>query len=204
MSVRTESEARAGLTQRTTSTLALTIGLMSCANAIAAPSAFTEERYLCDATGFPEFDRSIADCRARAGDQQCLGFVSLQGTIDGQPIVIDSPVTKVRVDEETQTSGAKTEGLTVWARSPYFDFRLAFVDRVVPANGAVQGMPVFTSTSDYINVEARGGNYFATWTNETRDVQRVTAEEVRFTFSTDLLRGGHLDGCLDVFPSALP
>src|SRR5882672_10924624 len=119
MSIRGESEAR-GLGQRTISTLALTIGLMGCANPIAAPSAFTEERYLCDATNVPEFNSSIAECRARVGDQRCLGFVSLQGTIDGQPIVVDSPATRVEVEEETQGTGTKTEGLMVWGRSPYF------------------------------------------------------------------------------------
>jgi hypothetical protein len=56
---------------------------------------------------------------------------------------------------------------------------------------------------DFINLEARGGNYLTKWQDETRDVEVLTTDELRFTFATDLSRGGHLDGCVDLFLSTL-
>jgi hypothetical protein len=55
------------------------------------------------------------------------------------------------------------------------------------------------TSADFMNLEARGGNYLASWFNETRQLQILTDDEVRFSFAADLLRGGHLEGCLDVF-----
>lgn len=170
----------------------------NCAQPIDANSAFTDEQYLCNADHIDRFDELVETCRAaHARDGSCAGYLSFQGVIDAQNVVVDAPSTKVDDQELPFPEGIK-QGMVVWASAPYFSFRFSFVDRV--SAGGAMSIGVAQNSVDFMNLEARGGNYLSNWANETREVQIATPDEVRFTFSTDLTRGGHLDGCLDVFP----
>jgi hypothetical protein len=179
--------------------LALGSGLAGCGDPLYAPSAFSEERYLCDADHRSEFDARVAECRdAYLRDRSCAGLVSFRGTIELQQVVVDSQATLAVIQDQMRGGGIVTHALNVWASSPYFGVRLLFVDPSAPASGEIGGVGS-ASNSDYIDLEARGGNYLSTWINETRDIEVLSPTEVRFTFSADLTKGGHLDGCLDVF-----
>ena len=179
--------------------LVLGAGLAGCGDALHAPSAFAEEQYLCDEGHRSEFDALVAACRdVYLRDRSCAGFVSFRGTIDLQPVVVDSRATQAVIQDQPRGGGVVTHALTVSASSPYFIIRLLFVDASTPASGVIGGVGS-ASNADYINVEARGGTYLSTWINETRDIEVLSPTEVRFTFSADLTKGGHLDGCLDVF-----
>jgi hypothetical protein len=176
-------------------------GLVHCAEPLRAPSAFSEERYLCDSG---VFDAYVDECHAdylRGGT--CHGWVSFRGTIDTQRVVVDSPATRIIPAGPRLPDGRPSSGMQVYGTAPYFDFRLSIIDPEKPGDGSVGPEEVsgvaMNTTVDYINVEARGGNYLASWINETRQLQILTADEVRFTFVADLLRGGHIEGCLDVF-----
>jgi hypothetical protein len=179
--------------------LALGVCLAGCGDALHAPSAFSDERYLCDEDHRSEFDALVAECRVvYLRDRSCVGFVSFRGSIDLQPVVVGSKATRALIQDQMRGGGVVTHALSVWTSSPYFGIRLLFVDASAPASGVI-GEVGSASNSDYINVEARGGNYLSTWTNETRAIEVLSPTEVRFTFSADLSKGGHLDGCLDVF-----
>jgi hypothetical protein len=176
-------------------------GLVHCSEPLRAPSAFSEERYLCDT---PEFDTLIAECREDyLRDGPCHGWVSFRGTIDTQQVVVDSPATRIIPAGPRLPSGTPANGMQVYGAAPYFGFRFTILDPERPGSGSVGSAAAsgtaMSSTVDYINVEARGGNYLATWINETRDVQIIAADEVRFSFVADLVLGGHVEGCLDVF-----
>jgi hypothetical protein len=177
--------------------LSILAGLTGCAAPIDAPSAFSEEQYLCNADRIDEFNARVEVCRrVRASGGACGGYLSFQGIVDSQPVVVDSAIS--RVDSQTQTTaGVVRNGLILWSSSPYFDFRFSLVDKIMP--GSLIPVSGTDSNVDIMNLEARGGNYFVNWTNETRDVLLLTSDELRFTFSTDLQRGGHLDGCVDTF-----
>jgi hypothetical protein len=177
-------------------------GLVHCAEPLRAPSALSEEHYLC---GTPEFDTMVGQCRENyLGGGACLGWVSFRGTIDSQQLLVDAPATTVKPWQASDT------GLEVWGLSPYFQFRLTFLNPVTPSagsigfGGAVPGSPMTSTVEGFINLEARGGNSLASWINETRQVQVVTADEIRFNFAADLIRGGYLDGCLDIFLGSTP
>jgi hypothetical protein len=182
-------------------TISLSVGLTGCSEPISAPSAFSEERYLCDAEHLAELDAIVGECRgAHLRDGSCSGFVSFRGMIDSQAVVVDAPTSRVAFNSPVPGE-APVNGFSLWARAPYFELRVSIVDASTAAVGTSEGS---VSLFDFINLEARGGNYLSAWVNETRDVQVLTPDEVRFTFSTDLKRGGHLEGCLDVFVGTQP
>jgi hypothetical protein len=181
------------------------VGLTGCQEPIAAPSAFSEERYLCDAEHRAEFDAIVARCRDdHLRDASCSGIISFRGTIDSQEVVLDSPTTMVVRPERITPGGIKTDGLRFWATAPYFEFRLTIADTSAPSTQPSSDAGSIGSNFDFIDLRARGGNYLTAWTNETRDIQLLTPSEVRFAFTTDLLRGGHLEGCLDIFAATTP
>jgi hypothetical protein len=182
----------------------LWIGLTGCADPISAPSAFSEERYLCDAEHLAEFDVIVAKCReAHLRDGSCSGFISFRGAVDSQPVVVDALTTRVVADDMPTTGAPAMHGVTLWASAPYFAFRLDILDASAPLSGTPGGNDAGTNR-DFMNIEVRGGNYLSAWISEKRDVQILTSDEVRIIFSTDLTRGGHLDGCLDVLPGTTP
>jgi hypothetical protein len=80
------------------------------------------------------------------------------------------------------------------------------LDVLDPSATSVQtpGATDNATNRDFMNLEALGGNYLSAWINETRQIQILTDDEVKFSFSTDLTRGGHLDGCLDVLAGTKP
>jgi hypothetical protein len=180
--------------------LSIGVALPRCAEPIDAPSAFTEEQFLCDAEHIDAFNALVAACRdTRAQSGSCAGYLSFRGTVDSQPVVLDSVVTKVD-NQFPVFQGVRQNGLIVWSSAPYFDIRFSLVDRIKP--GSLQLAAAGESNVDFVDIVARGGNYLTNWSNETRTIEIATEEELRFTFSTDLSRGGHLDGCLDIFPPA--
>jgi hypothetical protein len=184
--------------------LPLWVGLTGCAEPIAAPSAFTEERFLCDAEHLAEFDAILAECRnSHLADASCSGYISFRGTIDSQPVVVDAPTTLVKFDDQAMPAEMTTRGFTLWASAPYFAVRLYILN---PSLTSVQTPDASDSASnrDFMNLEVRGGNYLSAWINETREIQILTNDEVKFSFSTDLTRGGHLEGCLDVLSGTKP
>jgi hypothetical protein len=185
-------------------TIPLWASLVHCTEPLRAPSAFSDEHYLC---GTPEFDALVARCHEDyLGGGPCLGWVSFRGTIDTQQVLVDAPATKVIPPVPGRVSDT---GFEVWGLSPYFQFRLTFLNAEAPSVGSSNSAGAISagatnSSKDFINLEARGGNYLAGWINETRQVQILTADEIRFNFAADLVRGGHLDGCLDVFLGDTP
>jgi hypothetical protein len=176
-------------------------GLVNCAEPLRAPSAFSEERFLCDT---PDFAALMAECRdGYLRDGSCLGWLSFHGTIDAQQVVVDSPATKVIPAGPPAATGVPDTGMQVYGSAPYFNFRISIHDPAMPSpasagSGGGAGA-IAMSNVDFMNIEARGGNYLASWVHETRQVQIVAADEVGFSFATDLLRGGHIEGCLNVF-----
>ena len=176
-------------------------GLVHCADPLRAPSAFSEERFLCDT---PDLVALMAECHDDyMRDGSCLGWLSFHGTIDAQPVVVDSPAIRVIPAGPPAASGVPDVGMQVYGSAPTFNFRLSVHDPAKPAAASVGpgggAGAIAMSNVDFMNIEARGGNYLASWVNETRQLHILTADEVGFSFATDFLRGGHIEGCLDVF-----
>lgn len=170
-------------------------GLVHCADPLEAPSAFSDERFLCDDSSRPEFDSQVARCRAaRTRDPSaCSGVFSLRGVVDSEPVVIDSLISRAFYQNK-QLQGIADFQMVVVARSPYFSVNLDMIsnDRTPPTSAAL-------IASSYLNLEARGGNYLSSLKNETYDLQVLTSSEARVWLSADLGRGGFIEGCFHAF-----
>jgi hypothetical protein len=147
----------------------------------------------------------FGQCRERyLRDRSCIGLVSFRGIIDAQPVVVDSLATRVQAPGTPLPGGQLDVGLGIWGHAPYFGFRFAFGDPARVSGGSVGSAIMSTpaavdSSADLLNIEARGGNYLATMINETREIQILDSDEIRFKFSADIVQGGRIDGCVDVF-----
>jgi hypothetical protein len=177
--------------------------LAGCVAPLTAPSAFTGERFLCDAEHLPEFDALMEECRQdRVTGKSCSGYVSLRATIDKQPVVVDAPAVTSTSHEFSYPEFGLSGREIFWAAfSPYFRVSINMNMIRDPSTGLLtESIRETSSTPDILNLEARGGNYFATLSSQGRSIQFQAADELRVAFSGRLSRGGSVEGCFDVFP----
>jgi hypothetical protein len=178
--------------------------LAGCVAPLSAPSAFTGEKFLCDPEHLPEFDVLMEECRqARLRDQSCAGYVSFRATIDKQPVVVDAPAFLSNYSDYKNAENGVSGRDVFWAAfSPYFRVSLHVNLTRDVATGwlsdAFDGVNL-----DILNLEARGGNYFAVLNGAVRTIQFQAADELRVEFSAHISRGGSIEGCFDVFPVPL-
>jgi len=192
--------------------------LIHCVAPIDAPSAFSEESYLCDAAHIAEFDAHVEECRLEwAIDRSCAGYMSFRGIADLQAIVLDG-----RVSSATFVAAGQTEEpgrqFTLTADAPYFEFVLKLNHFGIPPEKSKSGyicdlnasapddicassLQAGQTSGEVLNLEARGGNLLALLTSQWREIEIETADELRLTLTANLARGGQIEGCIDVFPS---
>lgn len=179
--------------------------LAGCLAPLTAPTAFTGERFLCDAEHLPEFDDLMEECRQdRLTGKSCSGYVSLRATIDKQPVVVDAPVV-TSMSHEFSSPGIAGRQIAWVAFSPYFRVLLDMAMIRDPGTGLLTESIVDRVVNpdilpDILILEARGGNYSATLSNQGRTIQFQAVDELRVAFSGTLSRGGSIEGCFDVFP----
>lgn len=188
--------------------------LASCVSPLQAPSAFAGERYLCDDKGASEWEARIQDCRATDPlDGPCHGVISFRGVIDAQSVVVDSPVTRLIITDAPKNDGTVSRDLFLYGLSPYFRFSFDFPGFsdpghsrsgfVVQSGACVQDFvtPCFAGV---MNLEVRGGTLLTELSTLLQNVKIDTPEELRVTFSADLVVGGELTGCFDLNLAAQP
>jgi hypothetical protein len=186
-------------------TLPLTC-VVGCAAPIEAPSAYTSERFLCGDEQAAEFDSQVEWCReASLRDGSCSGIVSLKGSVDSHPIVIDSTAGKVTYVEKsgrTDGRGGELSELKVYARSPYFAFGLTLLSQ--PLDLETPEVPgVCRDPTGFFSLEARGGSDFVPMYFLSCDLRLRTPQAMWVAFSANLRVRGNLDGCFYIFPELL-
>jgi hypothetical protein len=186
-------------------TLLLTC-VVGCASPIDAPSAYTSEQFLCGDEQAAEFDSQVERCReASLRDGSCSGIVSLKGSVDAQPIVIDSTAGKVTYVEKSgrsDGSGGELSELKVYARSPYFDFVLTLLSKPLDlGTGEAPGM--CRDPTGFFSIEARGGSDFVPMYFSSCELKLRTPQEMRVVFSAQLRIRGNVDGCFHIFPEII-
>lgn len=186
--------------------IALCAGVIGCADPIDAPSAFSGERYVCGPEHVAEFDALMEECRTLRQTSVCRGVLSLRGSIDAQDVTVDAHVTSLSVSDWPGGDPEFARAISVLAGSPYFNIKLDMNYLAVPPRASISGelpencalTPTSSTTCMLLNLEARGGNYLVGMIHVVRTMELETAEEVRTSFSADLARGGHLEGCFQV------
>jgi hypothetical protein len=165
-----------------------------CAEPLEAPSAYEDERYLCNAEHAAEFDAMAAACAEDfAAGGSCKGVISMKGEIDGQRFVVDDS-TAVAMYRPT-VPPRLAESLDLYAQSPYFLFRFSILAIDQASDGGTACVP----SGALFNQEVRGAS----------SIQSLRCQSCefawrhggfQFAFSGTLARGGTLDGCMFVQP----
>jgi hypothetical protein len=176
--------------------------LPSCAAPIDAPSAFSGERYLCGPEHQAEFDALVEECRLLRQTSVCRGVLSVRGSIDSEEVTLDTHLTAATFSDWPGDSAIARE-IGLVAPGPYFTLKANLSYFAVPPLISVSGaLPVNCAVGDapakpciVVNFEARGGNYLSSVLNVYRTVELEMTQEMRVSFTGDLGRGGHIEGC---------
>jgi hypothetical protein len=97
-----------------------------CGDRLDAPSAYAEQSFLCGDDAEAERSARTLACQA---DEQCAGWMSFRGTLQGQAVTVSASLEGLRVkDENVLGAGRVRKDLTLLARAPYFELRWALSD----------------------------------------------------------------------------
>jgi hypothetical protein len=168
------------------------MSIAGCATPLEAPSAYTDERYLCEPQDSAEFDAQVFACReTRLRDGSCAGFMSMQGEIGGQHFVVDSPMYESFYAYD-ENKPHPLETLTARARGPYFNFRMTSekLSRVTTEGGTVCQI----SGANLFTLEVRGSSNNQALIVKQCEFER-RADGLFYSFSARIALGGSLDAC---------
>jgi hypothetical protein len=199
--------------------LALILFASGCLGNFKTPSAYQEQRFLCDDAHAADFQALVASCR---NNMNCTGAFSMQGTMQGEPLTVESKLTDstFTLVQAAGSTVQKLDRVTLNGASPYFDFvfHLKSVGGLVTAAGDMTQRDLTInggSTSlmnplddDQVDVgqllEAAGASADEAGRTGTGTVSitYLSTTELQGTFHgsfgdpTDVV-----DGCFDAFPA---
>jgi hypothetical protein len=136
--------------------LPMLVGLLlaACAEPLDAPSAYDDQVYVCGESAAAARDAQSETCR-RTHD--CAGWVSLRGTLQGQPVTVGSPLRRVTLDATSVPDvGFVRDSVELSAASPYFSLRLIFSD--LPPQRITEGeleLPIGLAEDDLVRASLR-------------------------------------------------
>jgi hypothetical protein len=148
----------------------------------------------------------VEECREQRQTSVCRGVLSLRGTIDSEDVTLDTRVATIsNTDYPGDPSIAREIALVV--PGAYFTLKLHMGYFAIPPLPSSSGALPHDCAANgqtptpciIVNLEARGGNYLSATTNVFRTMELETTEEMRVSFTGDLTRGGHVDGCFHLF-----
>jgi len=168
-----------------------------CAAPLEAPSAFESERFLCGEENRAEFEALLDACHAdhSANASGCQGVLSMRGDIDSQAVVLDASVSRINYGIN-HVLGTIPTRFVVYFEAPYFTGRLDMQPESTEEGPVAGGL----SSSTYLNLEARGGNYLSSVEQPSYAFELQTLDEVRGSLSGELGRGGFIETCFHLFP----
>ncbi len=98
------------------------LALTACIEPFETPSAYTDQRYLCDDAFKEEWEAARAECiDENHSEGECGGIISFDGILEGRPVTIETKfrstvIWEATVGDATLISDTKSDGKT-----PYFD-----------------------------------------------------------------------------------
>ena len=111
--------------RRASGIVALSAALqLACTGGIDAPSAYSTQRYLCDEAHATDLAEIVGDCRET---KQCWGAMSLQGTLQEEPVTIEASLEQTEFENvETGAGEVLRDSITLIGQTPYFLFEWNF------------------------------------------------------------------------------
>jgi hypothetical protein len=170
--------------------------LAGCAEPLEAPSAYSQERYLCGASSKAEFDAWAEDCRQDyLADGSCLGVASMQGTVDGDPFVIDS---RLSASYTTDAADPFSLGLiNARGASPYSFFYIS----ITSLERLDERSEFCRTAASLFGLEVRGASFTRRAIIDKCSFE-PRAEGWYVAFTSGLSGGGYLDACLYLLPES--
>jgi hypothetical protein len=118
---------------RLLSAAALMLLTNGCGDPLDAPSAYTEQTFLCEDERSTSRDTYTETCRA---DAACAGWLSFRGTLQRQFVRATARLDRVQVgNEDLAGIGRVRDSVELHAHTPYFDLRWSWSDFQLPASG---------------------------------------------------------------------
>jgi hypothetical protein len=186
--------------------------LGGCTEPLSAPSAYSEQRYLCDSL---EWNKLIEECAATfARDGKCRGHVGLRGRLQGTDVVVQSRVNGVSIaTAESDGPSGSLAGFSADGVSPYFAFQLeakavgGSVHTPAPEprtlrfrderRGTDQYTDEFVELALRLTAGGESANFRAVSGSMTLSVPQP--DVVRGTFRGTFTNAGDAEGCFVIF-----
>jgi hypothetical protein len=199
--------------------LALVLVASGCLGNFKTPSAYQDQRFLCDDAHAADFQALVDSCQK---DGSCAGAFSMQGTLQGEPLTVGTALSDASFTL-VQTAGSpvqKLDRVNLNGASPYFDFvfHMKSVGGLVTAAGDPIGRDLTInggSTSlagplddDQVDVgqllEAAGASsdQAGRTGSGTVSISYLSSTELRATFHGSFGDpNDSVDGCFDAIPA---
>lgn len=173
--------------------------LVGCSDPVDAPSAYTDEAFLCGEAATAERDARTAACRQ---DDQCRGWLSFRGDLQQQRVSVDSPLLLATLEVARFADvGLVRTAIKLHGESPYFALRWVIDD--LPAFQETPGELAYTiatkrAQDDRLESSLRLNGGGASMDLSARDGDFRTAWDAREQFGdghVDFGGGDVIDGC---------
>ena len=197
--------------------LGLSLFAAGCLGKFQTPSAYSEQRFLCDEPHSADFQNLVDGCRV---DGHCFGAFSMRGSLQNEPLTVESQLSDAAFGV-VQPSGASEQSLDrvqMSGTSPYFQFvfHIKSVGGVVSstADGTQRTLELNSGAARMTNplvddlvdvgqfLEVGGASSDQAGMNGSVVITSLSATELRGTFHgsfgspTDVV-----DGCFAALPS---
>lgn len=193
--------------------------LSGCLGSFKTPSAYHEQRFLCDAEHAADLQALTDSCVV---ESRCAGAFSMKGTMQGEPLTVESQLSGAAFGV-VQPAGDPTQTLdrvNLTGTSPYFQFIFHMKSvggLVTPAGEATTRTLTFNGgasrlansladtqvdVGQFLEVGGASADQGAVTNSGTVVISYLSSTELRGTFhgafgqSTDVV-----DGCFDVLPT---
>jgi hypothetical protein len=208
-------------TERTAAALGLaSLALLSgCLGSFKTPSAYHDQRYLCDAEHAAEMQALTDGCRV---DASCAGAFSMRGTMQGEPLTVETQLSTAAFGV-VQPPGDSTQTLdrvNLTGTSPYFQFIFHMksvgglvttagetTPRTLVLNGGASRLAnsladTQVDVGQFLEVGGASSDQGAVTNSGTVQITYLSSTELRGTFHGAFGQSADVvDGCFDVLPS---
>ncbi|MBW2254248.1 MAG: hypothetical protein JRI25_06570 [Deltaproteobacteria bacterium] len=190
--------------------LALTVG---CLQPFETPSAYEDQRYLCANDSVDALWEEVDNCGALP---TCGGVASFTGTLEGQPVTVESHLDASAVRLVAQGEARMLDGVDLGGNGPYFRFVFAFesiggdwdvaadTPRTLGYTGAAGSLESHlddTWVEAFLQLSAAGDSKDLAGTDGELVVEEQAPTYVHLSFSGVYgQQEDHIEGCIHVLP----
>jgi hypothetical protein len=170
--------------------LALALATNGCSDALEAPSAYESQRFLCTPENHLALQQELELCRtANQSGPVCGGVVSFRGTLQNQPVLVESHAFRT-----SHAIGPDTQSFWTFALSPYFEYNIQ-----VYILTAERTLILTQEAGSSIRLASRSGSFRSPFITAESTIHQLTDRELSIDLRATLSTGDELEACLHLF-----